>query len=134
VAEARGAEEEIERVVRVLWPQYGQLLASLERRFEKLSIDPVAPDDDDFLELARENVEVARLAAVLFDVTGDIEFRRPFDAVRALKSFWFDVNRDRERLFLLIGPGSKPRLGEVPWMPAARRLAELRHEAKAVAV
>lgn len=119
--------EERERIVNaVLWPTYNQKLGSLEKKFERMATNPDVPTNDEFLDLSRDNVEVGRLGMILFEATGLEEFRRPFDAVRALKSHWFDVNRDRERLFHLIGPGNKPRLGEPEWLPHARRLTELR--------
>jgi hypothetical protein len=121
------AGEERERIVNtVLWPTYNQKLGSLEKKFERMATNPDVPTNDEFLELSRDNVEVGRLGLILFEATGLEEFRRPFDAVRALKSHWFDVNRDRERLFHLIGPGNKPRLGEPEWLEHARRLTELR--------
>ena len=119
--------EERERIVNtVLWPLHTQKFGSLERRFERMAASPDVPDDDEFIELCRDNLEVERLRLTLYETTQAEEFRRGFDAPRALKSHWADVHKDRERLFHLVGPGSKPRLGEPAWLEQARRLTELR--------
>jgi hypothetical protein len=118
---------ERERIVNaVLWPLHTQKLGSLERRFERMATSPDVPGDDEFVELYIDSLEVERLRLVLHETTQADEFRRGFDAPRALRSHWTAVHKDRERLFHLVGPGNKPRLGEAAWLDQARRLTELR--------
>ena len=121
------AGEERERIVNVvLWPLHTQKLGSLERRFEKMAANPDVPDEDEFIDVCRDNLEVEKLRQILYETTHLEEFRRGFDAPRALRSHWDAVHKDRERLFFLVGPGNKPRLGEPGWLTHARRLSELR--------
>ncbi|WP_291988220.1 hypothetical protein [Luteitalea sp.] len=120
------AGEERERIVNALMPVYATKLSALERRFEQMATSADAPDDDEFVELCQANLEVERLRLVLFEATQAEDFRRGFDAPRALRSHWEDVHRARERAFHLVGPGNKPRLGEPEWLQQARRLTELR--------
>jgi hypothetical protein len=120
------AGEERQAIVRELWSLHAAKLAALERRFERMATSADAPDDDEFIELAQANLEVERLRLVLFEATQAEDCRRGFDAPRALRAHWEDIHRARERAFHLVGPGSKPKLGEPAWLAQARRLSELR--------
>jgi hypothetical protein len=118
---------EFERIVNeTLLPQHAQKFATVQRLYKEFVTSPDFPSDAEFQVLAAASHELHVLTTVLYEATGLPEFRRPLDAVRELRSRWFEVNRGRERLFHLIGPGNKPKLGEAAWLPAAHRLTELR--------
>jgi hypothetical protein len=118
---------ERERIVNELLRLHAEKLAALKRRFETFVAIADVPNDTEFRDFAADCHEVNILASVLFEATGLVEYRRPFDGVRALKSHWFDVNHARERLFHLVGPTNKPKLAaDAGWLADAHRLTELR--------
>lgn len=121
---ARG--EERQRLVRGLIPQYEKLEASLIAMLDRLKASTSVPSREEFTQLYLKKRELGDLARVLHAATGERRFSREFDAVDALKFHWHEQRIARDRLFMMLSPGSRPRASEpVEWAEQARRLSEL---------
>jgi hypothetical protein len=126
-AREMGVEEEVEQVVNPLIDLLDQKRGQLHARFEAITSRVDTISDAEFLSFHAENREVERLRMTVFGVTNLPEYAREWDAVLALKSFWFDLNRERTRLFdRLLAAGMRPRHAAAPWAADLQRLSVLR--------
>jgi hypothetical protein len=67
------------------------------------------PTNDQFLDLCRQNRDVAQLRRALAAVLPPASLPRHVDQVMALKDLWLAQATGRSRLFNLIGPGDRGR-------------------------